>query len=122
MQLDREPSAGVFIRSFRPGTLRLADRDITSPVILTASEVITSWSPPTVGAMSIDDFALALQHEPELLLLGTGSRQHFPAPAIGMQIMRAGIGFEVMNTHAACRTFNVLAGEGRRVMAALLLD
>lgn len=122
MQLDREPSAGVFIRSFRPGTLRLADRAITSAVILTATEVITAWSPPDIGAMSIDDFTLALEHEPELLLLGTGTRQHFPAPEIGVQIMRAGIGFEVMDTRAACRTFNVLAAEGRRVMAALLLD
>ncbi|UCG72109.1 MAG: hypothetical protein JSV45_12780 [Chromatiales bacterium] len=122
MQLDREPSAGVFVRSFRPGTLRLADREITSAVILTATEVITSWAPPDVGAMSIDDFALALEHEPELLLLGTGTRQRFPAPEIGVHIMRAGIGFEVMDTRAACRTFNVLAAEGRRVMAALLLD
>jgi len=122
MQLDREPSAGVFIRSFRPGILRLADREITSSVILTATDVITSWSPPAVGAMSIDDFALALEQAPELLLLGTGTRQQFPAPRVGMQIMQAGIGFEVMDTRAACRTFNVLAAEGRRVMAALLLD
>lgn len=122
MQLDREPSAGVFIRSFRPGTLRLADREIRSAVILTATEVITAWSPPDIGVMSIDDFTLALEREPELLLLGTGTRQLFPAPEIGVQIMRAGIGFEVMDTRAACRTFNVLAAEGRRVMAALLLD
>lgn len=122
MQLDREPTAGVYIRSFRQGVLRLADRELTSPVILTATDVITAWTPPPIAAMSIDDFTPALEHRPELLLLGSGLRQLFPAPAVGMQIMRAGIGFEVMDTRAACRTFNVLVGEGRRVMAALLLE
>jgi len=122
MQLDREPSASVFVRSFRPGHLSLADREITSAVILTPTDVITSWSPSAVALLSIDDFALVLEHEPQLLLLGTGAQQKFPSPHVGVQIMRAGIGFEVMDTRAACRTFNVLAGEGRSVMAALLLD
>jgi uncharacterized protein len=72
--------------------------------------------------MSIDDFAVVLEQRPELLLLGSGPGQLFPPAELGMQIMQAGIGFEVMDTRAACRTFNVLVGEGRRVMAALLLD
>ena len=59
--------------------------------------------------------------EPELVLLGTGARQIFPDAAYGAQFLRAGIGFEVMDTSAACRTFNVLVGEQRRVAAMLLL-
>jgi uncharacterized protein len=53
-------------------------------------------------------------------LLGTGARQIFPAPSYGAQFLRAGIGFEVMDTGAACRTFNVLVAEQRRVAALLL--
>ncbi len=63
----------------------------------------------------------ALALEPELVLLGTGERQIFPAASVGAQFLRAGIGFEVMDTGAACRTFNVLVGEKRRVAALLLL-
>jgi uncharacterized protein len=121
MQLDRESSAGVFIQSFQDGILRVGDRDITSPVILTVTEIISHWSPPDVSALSIDDFGLVLEQRPQVILLGTGMAQRFPAPELGVHIMRRGIGFEVMDTRAACRTFNVLAGEGRRVAAALLL-
>jgi uncharacterized protein len=121
MQLNREASAGVLVRSFQPGILRVGDRDITAPVILTLTEIISGWSPPEVGAMSIDDFALVLEQRPQVLLLGTGTVQRFPAPELGVHIMRGGVGFEVMDTRAACRTFNVLASEGRRVAAALLL-
>lgn len=122
MQLDREPKTGVYVRSVHQGVLRLADREVATPVILTNTEVITTWSPPAVGALSIDDFRLVLKQAPELLILGTGDRLEFPSPKLGVEIMRAGIGFEVMDTSAACRTFNVLVGEGRRVMAALLLE
>jgi uncharacterized protein len=65
--------------------------------------------------------ARTLALEPELVLLGTGARQIFPAPSFGAQFLRAGIGFEVMDTSAACRTFNVLVGEQRRVAAMLLV-
>jgi uncharacterized protein len=65
--------------------------------------------------------ARALALEPELVLLGTGARQIFPAASVGAEFLRAGIGFEVMDTSAACRTFNVLVGEQRRVAAMLVL-
>ena len=58
--------------------------------------------------------------EPELILVGTGARQIFPAPAFAAQFLRAGIGVEIMDTGAACRTYNVLVAEQRRVVALLL--
>lgn len=122
MQLDRDPRTGIYIRSFQQGLLRLADREISLPVILSATDVITDWSPPAVADLSIDDLSWVLEQRPELLLLGTGHRLSFPAPQLGVEIMRAGIGFEVMDTRAACRTFNVLVNEGRDVLAALLPD
>ena len=73
--------------------------------------------------MSIADFADALALEPEVILFGSGSRQTISATQSHQQpSCRRGVGFEVMDTGAASRTFNVLAGEGRRVVAALLLD
>lgn len=110
------------IRSFVAGELRINDQAFTAPVIVTTDEIIADWSPPGIAEMSIADFQPALDRDPAIILFGTGSAQHFPATTLITDIMRAGIGFEVMDTAAACRTFNVLAGEQRRVVAALLID
>jgi uncharacterized protein len=68
------------------------------------------------------DFAALLNLSPELVLLGTGTRQRFPHPRLTRALTEARIGIEVMNTAAACRTYNILMSEGRRVVAAFLQD
>lgn len=120
MQLDLEKNSGIFIRSFSAGELRVNDEVITYPVILTPEEIV-DWSPPSIDALSITDFGPALAVAPELILFGTGSSHTFPPTTLITDIMRDGVGFETMATSAACRTFNVLASEGRRVVAALLV-
>jgi uncharacterized protein len=122
MQLNLEPGSGIVVRSFVAGELRVNDQAFTAPVIVTTDEIIADWSPPGIAEMSIADFQPALDRDPAIILFGTGSVQRFPATTLITDIMRAGIGFEVMDTAAACRTFNVLAGEQRRVVAALLID
>jgi uncharacterized protein len=122
MQLDRDPTPGLVIRSFRPGLLRVGDRDIETSVILSTPDLISPWSPPDLSQLSIDHLVTALDQQPELILLGTGISHRFPAPELSMHIMRQGVGLEVMDTAAACRTFNVLNAEGRRVAAALFLE
>ena len=59
---------------------------------------------------------------PELILIGTGQRQHFLKPAITQEVLRLGIGVEIMDTQAAARTYNILMAEGRKVVAALLIQ
>ena len=59
--------------------------------------------------------------EPEILLLGTGNRMQFPDPKLLVRVHEAAIGLEVMDTQAVCRTYNILASEGREVAAAILL-
>ena len=59
---------------------------------------------------------------PELILIGTGQRQHFLNPAITQEILRLGIGVEIMDTQAAARTYNILMAEGRKVVVALLIQ
>jgi len=121
MQLDLEKNSGIFIRSFSPGELRVNDQIIAGPVILTPEDIIVDWRPPSIDALSIADFDAALAIGPELILFGTGARHTFPPVTLFTEIMRAGIGFEAMGTAAACRTFNVLTAEGRRVAAALIV-
>lgn len=121
MQLDLEKNSGVFIRSFRPGELRVGDSVIAGPVILTPEDIVNDWRPPAISELSAADFARALDFTPEVILFGTGQAQQFPPIAVIAKILRTGVGFEVMDTAAACRTFNVLAAESRRVVAALLV-
>lgn len=121
MQIERDNTSGNVIRSFSTGELRINDNVFTAPVIITAETIIDNWSPAGFTALSIADFTPALDTEPEVILFGTGIRQIFPPGAVLTDIMRRGIGFEVMDTGAACRTFNVLVAERRRVTAALLV-
>jgi len=121
MQLNREQNIGIVIRSIAAGEIRVNDQVIDRPVILTPDKIFADWTPPPIDELSITDFEPALAIEPEVILFGTGDVQTFPAIALITDIMRRGVGFEIMATSAACRTFNVLAGEGRRVVAALLL-
>lgn len=122
MQLDLEKGSGIVIRSFSAGKLHVNDQIIDRHVILTADEIVTDWAPALLDNLSITDFAAALERNPEVILFGSGLEQRFPNTQLITEIMRQGIGFETMDTAAACRTFNVLAAEQRRVVAALLLQ
>lgn len=89
--------------------------------IITARQLQTDWEPRSLPDLTAAQLAAVLELEPEILLLGTGARLQFPAADILAPVHRAGVGLEVMDTAAACRTFNILVGEGRRAAAALLM-
>ena len=71
--------------------------------------------------MTADDFAGCCRRTPEIVLLGTGATQRFPRPALTAPLHDAHVGLEVMDTRAACRTYNILVAEGRPVTAALIV-
>jgi len=121
MLLNREQGNGNVIRSFSAGELHINDTIYTNHVIVSTDTIIENWLPADIMDLSIADFADAMSTTPELILFGTGTTQTFPPGAMITDILRRGIGFEVMDTNAACRTFNVLAGEYRKVVAALLV-
>jgi uncharacterized protein len=89
-------------------------------ILLTPREM-RSWSPARLEEIEVVHFEELLEWEPEVALFGSGSRLRFPDPELLAPLHRRGIGIEVMDTAAACRTFNILASEGRRVAAALLM-
>jgi uncharacterized protein len=122
MQLTLDNSDGNIIRSYRPGELRLNNDVFHDNLIISADKIITDWQPAATQAMVLQDFQLALELKPEIILFGSGPQQQFPASALMVSIMQQGIAIEVMDTAAACRTFNVLVGEYRAVVAALLLN
>lgn len=99
--------------------VRLRARAIAGPVIVTREAVLEGWRPPPVDALSIGDFEALLALKPEVVLLGTGPRQRLAPPALVAGFAARGIGLEVMDNRAACRTYNVLLGEFRDVAVAL---
>ena len=91
-------------------------------LILTAEEMITPWAVSRLEDLSRQDLAPVLDLNPAVVLLGTGSRQQFPRAEIIALFGQRGIGLEVMDNGALCRTFNILIAEDRAVAAAILLD
>ena len=95
---------------------------ITESFILTSNELLIEWPPATLEQLTLAHFDTVLALEPELVLLGTGASLRFPDYKIITHLNQQGIGMEVMDTQAACRTFNVLTSEGRHVAAALMMS
>ena len=119
LTLDR-PGEHLFIRSVSANGIQVADQMYAGPLIVSASELITDWDVKQPGDLSDSRLEPVFSLAPEIVLIGTGTRQVFPAPELLMSFYRRHIGVEFMNTRAACRTFNVLVSEQRNVVAALL--
>jgi uncharacterized protein len=92
-----------------------------SSLIVMPEQLLPDWPPARFEDLSADHWAALLAQRPEIVLLGTGEQQRFPRPEILSPLTEAGIGVEVMTVQAACRTYNILVAEERRVAAALLL-
>lgn len=109
------------IRGYGDGAVRINDTHFSHSVIVMPDRLVTDWPPQTFAALSPAHFAAIAQLQPEVVLLGTGARLQFPQAALARALTEAQIGMEVMDTAAACRTYNILMAEGRRVAAALLI-
>jgi uncharacterized protein len=121
MKLTLEANAGVnLVRSYSNAVLRVGEQVFHRSCILTPDAILPDWRPTKVEEIVESDLQALFAVKPELVLLGTGDRQRFPSVQIRGAFVRAGIGLETMDLGAACRTFNVLVQEERRVCAALL--
>lgn len=120
LSLDR-PEGYLFVRRANTDSIVLTDRELGASFLLAPDRAIENW--PVAAAEMLEashvDALLALR--PELVILGTGQRQVFPAAAFMAGFLRKGVGIEVMDNAAAARTYNLLAGEGRRVVAGFIL-
>ena len=122
MKLTADNNTGNTINSYHPGEIRIQGQAYTTHVIVSDSELLADWKPAPLAQLSLTDFQPALDMQPEIILFGTGNQQRFPDIGVMTAILKSGIAFEVMETNAACRTYNVLAGEYRKVVAALLVE
>ncbi len=120
LSLDR-PEGYLFVRRVAPHGITVVDRELNTSFILSPERAIEDW--PVSSATQLDDSHVesVLELKPELVLLGTGTRQQFPPASFMAGFLRRGIGIEVMDNAAAARTYDLLASEGRRVVAAFIL-
>lgn len=121
LKFTRELSAKLMIRSVSTTAIRVNDEDHTESIALTPNELLGSWPDKSIGELIVADFETVFGTTPEIVLLGTGTTNIFPPRELTFAFARKGIGFEVMDTAAAARTFNVLANESRKVAAVLYL-
>jgi uncharacterized protein len=118
---DRPGGDTKVIRAYAPGRINVNDVLINRSFILSPDRLLEDWAPQHHEEITLDSLQAALELEPEILIIGTGSALHFPAASIMADIQGRGIGLEVLDTAAACRTYNVLVSENRSVVAALLM-
>ena len=104
-----------------PDFVRLGVVEYRQNILVTPERIVSGWAAGGFEALTEADFAQLAELKPEVVLLGTGANLRFPAARLMRALIDAGIGVEVMDTAAACRTFNILAAEGRNVAAAVLV-
>jgi len=121
MRFAQDSLAGNTIRAYAEGQVTVNDEIIVTSVIVTPDRIIRDWLPRTFGDLERRHIARLEELQPEIIVLGTGIHLRFPDAEFTAGFLSQGIGVEIMDTTAACRTYNILLSEGRRVVAALLM-
>jgi uncharacterized protein len=120
MRFSQDSLAANSIRAYRDDEITINDRIITESVVITP-DTIELWAPRRVTELTSRHMQQLGELQPEIVILGTGPALQFPAPALLVGLQTQAIGVEVMAHDAACRTFNILLAEDRRVVAALMM-
>lgn len=121
LQPDRQDDFNA-ITAYSPGGITVNGQEHRASLVIPWRGELRPWPCRALDELTAGLFESLLALEPELVIFGSGTRLRFPSPALLRPLIERGIGIETMDTAAACRTYNVLAGEDRRVVAALLLE
>jgi uncharacterized protein len=123
VKLQSDPHSGAnTITGYGDGYIEINKIPYGHAVLLSSDGEILEWAVKSFDELSPADFSQIASLKPELILIGTGKRQRFPKPELLKTLIEAKIGFEVMDSQAACRTYNILVGEGRQVLLALIVE
>lgn len=121
MKFHLQAPGANLVTGMGDGWVRVGAQEYRENIVLAGDRVSTGFAPKGVDALAEADFEQLLQGAPEIVLLGTGETQCFLHPRVTAPLHRARVGLEVMDTRAACRTYNILVAEGRNVTAALIV-
>ena len=123
MKLQSDPHSGAnTITGYGDGYIEINKIPYSHAVLLSSDGEILEWPVKSFEELSPADFSQMASLKPELIIIGTGKRQRFPKPELLKTLIDAKLGFEVMDSQAACRTYNILVGEGRQVLLALIVE
>lgn len=109
------------IRAYKPGIIQVNDETLTCSIIISPEKLIADWQPQHINELTKEHLNIITSLHPAILLIGTGATLQFPAVEIYGDLINQGIGVEIMDTSAACRTYNALTAEERNVAAALII-
>lgn len=119
---ESDPNEGYFITMYNDETIQVNGKNFYSSLILSCQQLKSDWLPRSPAALSHEHFDPIIQLKPEVVLIGTGHKLIFPSIEIYSELIKRGVGVEFMDTGAACRTYNILNGEGRNVVCGLILQ
>jgi uncharacterized protein len=120
LQPDRIETQSV--TAYGSGWIAIQGEKITHSVLITSEGIRLDWQCQRFEDLGPQHFAQLAELDVELVIFGSGERLRFPKPEWQVGLMQRRVGLETMDTQAACRTYNILAGEGRKVAAALLVE
>jgi uncharacterized protein len=122
MKFTQHTPGGLnLIRRYGPDFVGVGDEELRSSCIIGASTLIRDWLPTDVVSLKAEHLVPLFELQPEVVVLSTGARQQFPSASLRAEFATRKIGIEVMEIGAACRTYNVLVSEERKVLCAVLL-
>ena len=122
MKLHLMPAAGLQLFSGY-GTSYVSVNNVRyEKCVVVTPQAVTEWAVAGFEALGAVDFGFIAELKPDIVIFGTGATQRFPRPELARALAAGGAGLEVMDTRAACRTYNILASEGRKVVAAILIE
>ena len=122
MKIERDEATGRnTFTGYGAGYVEINRARHTQSLVVGGERIVADWPARSIESLSADHMAAIVELAPEIVLIGTGEALRFPEPQLLAPLYKAGIGVEVMDTPAACRTYNILLGEGRNVVAALIV-
>lgn len=119
--VEEKPDFEFVLRAADGHSARVNDRELRASFVIAPDRLIEDWPVPWATALDVAAIDVLLALAPEVVLLGTGATQEFPHPSVMAACLQRGIGIECMANAAAARTFNILASEGRKVVAGFIL-
>ena len=122
MKFVREPGSAVTVRHVEQGKIKIGNEELIDNVVLFRDKIRRDWQPADIDNPTSQDLAELIREKPEVIIFGTGWQTRLPPRELVFALARRGIGFEMMDTPAACRTFNVLVSEDRDVAAVLIIN
>ncbi|MDG6778010.1 Mth938-like domain-containing protein [Thiomicrorhabdus sp. zzn3] len=119
---EHRDSNVLVVKHYEPGLVKINDRQLQNSCFLNQKQLVEHWPCDHIGQLDSQRLDALFALNPEVIILGTGEQQVFPEPKLFAYCAQKGIGLEVMNNSAACRTYNVLTTEDREVVLALIMD